>query len=253
MDDRKLTSPPALVLPFLKPKKRGTQNITFISPNRRGRSTADPVAYFKITSAYARRETVLTVFYLEKRHMIPLGTPYPSTTIFPRKRMSFLSDRTFRVRLASFFLQFESVPQDNVLSTTLFLNVVNRLVYHQEFGHHCTYIIQLSLLLVLPYPLFIRFSSLQHQSPLGLPTTVFFFLPLKHFPSFFLIHIQAPSLQSLYDTPIQFCRSGKFLGVIFDSQPSAKSYPFSCRKSPPSPPTITLSHISWCSDRKSSF
>lgn len=117
----------ALVLPFLKPNKPGSQDyrpITFtnsqrmvnfrlmwylehhlISPNqfgfRRDRSPADSLAYFQIqiTPAFARCHSVLPVFSISKRHMIPrAGTiSFNNYLLMIYAKTFYFSDCTFRV------------------------------------------------------------------------------------------------------------------------------------------------------------
>ncbi len=115
---------------------------------QRARSPADPLPHINtyIKSAFARRESVIAVFFdLEKacdttwryhilHQLASLGLK-GNMAVFIQ---SFLFHCSFRVQISSSisssFTQYEGVPQGSVLSITLFLIAVNGIVSTPPLG-----------------------------------------------------------------------------------------------------------------------
>ena len=294
----------ALILPFLKPNKSGTlpqdyrpialtsclckllermvnfrlmwylESHNLLSPSqfgfRRARSTADPLAHFEtyITSAFARHESVLAIFFdLEKAYdttwryhilqqLSSLGLR-GNMGVFIK---SFLSKRTFQVKIASStsssFPQFEGVPQGSVLSTTLFLLAVNDIVSVLPPGARASlYVDDLTIYASgTSIPDLCQFLQSAITSVTSWATNHGFrFSTSKSFPILFSRSRTVPKPPLfLYNAPLQYRSSGKFLGVIFDSKLSWRDHILYIKEKAQRRLRIlqTLSHISWGSDRK---
>lgn len=166
-------------------------------------------------------------------------TPYPiTTTLHMWKHGCFLFDHTYCVRFAisvsSFFPQFKGIPQDSVFSTTLFLIAVNRLVSALLPGICSSlYIDDLTIYLWSFHTCSPSASPVCYNINLFLsyqPWILILYLQ-NHFHPFFGSRISSQLPLFLYDTPIQFCPSGKFLGVIFDSKLSWRDHILSFKDS----------------------
>lgn len=237
---------------------------------RHARSTADPLAYLDtyITSAFARRESVLAVFFdLEKAYdttwryhilhqLYSLGIK-GNMAVFIE---SFLSHRSFRVQvsssISSSFTQFEGVPQGSVLSTTLFLIAVNNIVSTLPPGVR-------SSLYVDDLAIYSSGSSLSVlrallQSAVTAASTWatshgFRFSSTKSFSILFTrTRTPLPPPLTLYNTPLQYRSSGKFLGLIFDSRLTWRKHILALKDTASRRLRLlqTLSHTSWGADRK---
>ena len=237
---------------------------------RHARSTADPLAYLDtyITSAFARRESVMAVFFdLEKAydttwkyhilHQLRFLGINGNMAVFIQ---SFLSHRSFRVRVSSVisssFTQFEGVPQGSVLSTTLFLIAVNDIVSTLPPGVR-------SSLYVDDLAIYSSGSSLPTlhaliQSAVSAVSSWatshgFRFSSTKSFSILFTrSRAPLPPPLTLYDTPLQYRSSGRFLGLLFDSRLTWKEHILSLKDTASRRLRLlkTLSHISWGADRK---
>lgn len=237
---------------------------------RRARSTADPLAHIDtyIKSAFARRESVLAVFFdLEKAYdttwrynilnqLSSLGL-HGNMAVFIQ---SFLSHRSFRVQVSSSvsssFTQFEGVPQGSVLSTTLFLIAVNGILSSLPLTVRSSlYVDDLAI-----YSSGSSISCLHAllQSAISSASSWatahgFRFSPNKSFSIFFTrSHIPPPPPLTLYGTPLRYKSTGKFLGLLFDSRLTWKAHILSLKVTASDRLRLlqTLSHVSWGADRK---
>ena len=294
----------ALVLPFLKPGKSGAlpqdyrpialtscvckllerminfrlmwflESKCLLSPSqfgfRRARGTAEPLSrlHTYIASAFARRDSVLAVFFdLEKAYdttwryhilrQLSLVGISGNLGVFLQ---NFLQNRSFRVRVASScspsFRQIEGVPQGSVLSTTLFLLAINDIVSVLPSGVR-------SSLYVDDFAIYASDSSSSRlhfllQSAVTAASSWatdhgFRFSTSKTFSIYFTRSRAAcpPSLL-LYDTPIEYRTSGKFLGLLLDSRLTWRPHISSIRDTALRRLRLlqTLSHVSWGADRK---
>ena len=294
----------ALILPFVKPGKSGSlpndyrpialtsclckllermvnfrlmwhlESKNLLSPCqfgfRRARSTADPLTHIDtyIKSAFARRESVLAVFFdLEKAydttwryhilHQLPSLGLSGNMAVFIQ---SFLSHRSFRVQvsssISSSFTQYEGVPQGSVLSTTLFLIAVNGIVSTLPLGVRSSlYVDDLTIYSSGP-----SLPALQTLIQSAISTTSswatthgFRFSPTKSFSIFFTRSFAPlPPPLTLYGIPLQYRSSGKFLGLLFDSRLTWKEHILSLKNTTSRRLRLlqTLSHVSWGADRK---
>ena len=294
----------ALILPFLKPNKPGTQPQHFrpialtscvckllerminyrlmwyleskslLSSSqfgfRRARSTADPLARLHtcVTSAFARRESVLAVFFdLEKAydtswryhilHQVSCAGITGNMGVFLH---NFLQGRTFRVKVASscspYFRQHEGVPQGSVLSTTLFLLAINGMVSVLPSGVRSSlYVDDFAIYASgVPSPSFFALLQSAVSAVSSWATDHGFrFSVAKSFSIFFSRSRTArPPPLLLYDSPIAYQLSGKFLGLTFDSRLTWKPHILSLKNAALRRLCLlqSLSRLSWGADRK---
>ena len=214
---------------------------------RRARGTAEPLARIHtcITSAFARHESVLAVFFdLEKAydttwryHILSCLHSVGISGNMGVFLQNFLRQRSFRVRVASscspLFSQPEGVPQGSVLSTTLFLLAINDIVSTLPPGVR-------SSLYVDDFAIYASGSSSSHlhtllQSAITAASTWatthgFRFSSSKSFSIYFTrSRAGCPPPLLLSGTPIGYRSSGKFLGLTFDCRLTWKAHIFSTK------------------------
>ena len=294
----------ALIFPFLKQNKPGTQPQHFrpialtscvckllerminsrlmwlleskslLSPSqfgfRRARSTADPLARLHtcISSAFARTESVLAVFFdLEKAydtswryhilHQVSCAGITGNMGVFLQ---NFLRDRSFRVRVASSyspsFRLHEGVPQGSVLSTTLFLLAINNIVSVLPSGVRSSlYVDDFAIYASgVPSPSFFTLLQSAVSAVSSWATEHGFRFSVAKSFSIFFSHsrtVRPPPLL-LYGTPIEYRMSGKFLGMTFDSRLTWKQHILSVKDTALRRLRLlqSLSRLSWGADRK---
>ena len=294
----------ALVLPFLKPHKSGTQpqdyrpialtscicklferminsrlmwyleSKSLLSPSqfgfRRARGIAEPLArlHTYITTAFARKESVIAVFFdLEKAydttwryhilHQLSSIGINGNMGVFLQR---FLTNRTFRVKVAASysppFSQYEGVPQGSVLSTSLFLLAINNIASSLPPGVRSSlyvddFVIYASGLSLSPLHSLLQSAVTAASS--WATNHGFRFSSTKSYCIFFS-HSRRPCPPPLflYDTPLDYRSSGKFLGLTFDSRLTWKAHILSTKVNALRRLRLlqTLSHLSWGADRK---